>query len=780
MKSSTIGKVGPMIRKMTILVVLLACALALLATGALADNPGNDDFDNAEEVPTGVLQSGWVSEPDPSDWYKFSVDVDDNIVVEAMTNRSEGLHFTLYDPSRVQLFWTHIDKPGEIERFNWLTSLASGPQSFFLSIAGTNFTMGTAAYEFNISLTDMVDIENNDDRAEAIVIREGNFPGDVLDPDTDDWYMFKAGKGDVINLTFNAWSKTDDMYLEMFRGSVLTRLRSKGGTQVEYSFCTNNHTRIDWFYLHVGRLGDGGTYNFSITLSFQSDARSEWDAGRGMDPSIGFELGVWEKGYVKDWDTEDWYRFYVPSGWGAVIRFKSAAVDYERMCVHYYTGNIPPGSNGTGYETINLTSKDWAVDSVHLMTHSGIEGNYWYLEAVMETSDTTLGHRYEFKVLVGDQLDGGVTGDAGSTQVDFRDVQAGTTYSGWIGDMDDVDMYRIVLAKASVLNLSFEQIAGQVELALINDGEAVWNATSADDHWWEASVLTSSDTAMAWFLMISTNGGPRSYNFTFTVTPQDDAGSGNDVRGDCSGAYGIAAGRHTGRVGSLDLEDWYEFDVSELLAVKIEATWEVGTDLQVQVYDACDGTILDSMNGTAGDTITLELVVPRGWTDGDPLYLRVSSDPVLPHGVYQLTLTISSEPVDVDPPVVDHTPPGTAKEHKDLVINATVVDDDDNVTVTLYYRMNGTTEWKTVDMTGDAGDNYVGTIPKEDLEDGTLEYYIEATDSEGNTEVVQSGSTPINIEVKKKPKPDDSPGLGVLLALGGLGLAAATTRRRRA
>ena len=114
-----------------------------------------------------------------------------------------------------------------------------------------------------------------------------------------------------------------------------------------------------------------------------------------------------------------------------------------------------------------------------------------------------------------------------------------------------------------------------------------------------------------------------------------------------------------------------------------------------------------------------------------------------------------------------------------LVINATVVDDDDNVTVTLHYRMNGTTEWSSVVMAEDAGDNYVGTIPMEDLEDGTLEYYIEAMDSEGNTEEVQSGSTPINIEVKKKPKPDDSPGLGALVSLAGLGLAATTARRRR-
>ena len=82
-------------------------------------------------------------------------------------------------------------------------------------------------------------------------------------------------------------------------------------------------------------------------------------------------------------------------------------------------------------------------------------------------------------------------------------------------------------------------------------------------------------------------------------------------------------------------------------------------------------------------------------------------------------------------------------------------------------------------MTEDAGDNYVGTIPKEYLEDGTLEYYIEATDSQGNTEVVQSGSTPISIEVKKKPKPDDSPGLGAFAVLAVLGLAATAASRRR-
>lgn len=76
--------------------------------------------------------------------------------------------------------------------------------------------------------------------------------------------------------------------------------------------------------------------------------------------------------------------------------------------------------------------------------------------------------------------------------------------------------------------------------------------------------------------------------------------------------------------------------------------------------------------------------------------------------------------------------PTVPSSSDDITVSATIVDDGSVASATIYYALGiNSTDWKTVAMTNDNGDDWSGDIPKQ--ADGSLiKYYIEATDNENN------------------------------------------------
>ncbi|MCK6600832.1 MAG: T9SS type A sorting domain-containing protein [Bacteroidetes bacterium] len=84
-----------------------------------------------------------------------------------------------------------------------------------------------------------------------------------------------------------------------------------------------------------------------------------------------------------------------------------------------------------------------------------------------------------------------------------------------------------------------------------------------------------------------------------------------------------------------------------------------------------------------------------------------------------------------------------------LTITATISDDNDTPTATVYYRINGGS-YNSVNMTNTSGFNYSGIIPGSALSNGDfLEYYVEAQDvvpqtTTSATQKVFVGTTPVS------------------------------------
>lgn len=93
--------------------------------------------------------------------------------------------------------------------------------------------------------------------------------------------------------------------------------------------------------------------------------------------------------------------------------------------------------------------------------------------------------------------------------------------------------------------------------------------------------------------------------------------------------------------------------------------------------------------------------------------------------------------VDDKPPVIRHTPLKSIINGVVATITATVKDNIGVQGVTLFYRMEGEENYKSVAMNNTTGINYTAHIDAEDMNVGNLQYYIEATDG---TNYAYSGS----------------------------------------
>lgn len=104
--------------------------------------------------------------------------------------------------------------------------------------------------------------------------------------------------------------------------------------------------------------------------------------------------------------------------------------------------------------------------------------------------------------------------------------------------------------------------------------------------------------------------------------------------------------------------------------------------------------------------------------------------------------------MDLIPPLISHIPIDQIYSESNLTISCNVTDDAPSLTVRLYYRSTGNTDWDSISMIG--WDNrYTATIYGSYLSSEGLQYYITANDGVSTT---YSGSSdePYNVMVKDR------------------------------
>jgi SpoIID/LytB domain protein len=102
---------------------------------------------------------------------------------------------------------------------------------------------------------------------------------------------------------------------------------------------------------------------------------------------------------------------------------------------------------------------------------------------------------------------------------------------------------------------------------------------------------------------------------------------------------------------------------------------------------------------------------------------------------------------DVSPPVITHTPITEALVNSSITITAYVTDSTGVGSVKVYYRSYGQSGFSFANMVLTGNNYYTGIIPSNIVVPSGVEYYIEATDVNGNTSYSGSSSQPYYITV---------------------------------
>ncbi len=120
-------------------------------------------------------------------------------------------------------------------------------------------------------------------------------------------------------------------------------------------------------------------------------------------------------------------------------------------------------------------------------------------------------------------------------------------------------------------------------------------------------------------------------------------------------------------------------------------------------------------------------------------------------------------PTDTIAPTLVHVPQTVAKSGENFTLRADVSDNTTIASVTLYFRLDGQSEWASIEMVSSDGMKYVATIQGTALTGSGLSYYLEAKDSR-NTANAGSAEAP-NAVLISIPSQLDSDGDGVLNAV---------------
>ena len=108
---------------------------------------------------------------------------------------------------------------------------------------------------------------------------------------------------------------------------------------------------------------------------------------------------------------------------------------------------------------------------------------------------------------------------------------------------------------------------------------------------------------------------------------------------------------------------------------------------------------------------------------------------------------ITMQAYDTMAPNIYHSPVVHAFTGSKLMISATVTDNVAVDTVTLYYRTKGDAEWKSKNMLS-INDKYSAAIAAAEVTTEGIEYYIEASDGQGNKICKGSEENPYAVTVQ--------------------------------
>jgi hypothetical protein len=188
------------------------------------------------------------------------------------------------------------------------------------------------------------------------------------------------------------------------------------------------------------------------------------------------------------------------------------------------------------------------------------------------------------------------------------------------------------------------------------------------------------------------------------------------------------------------------YSITVIMIDTIQPTVNITYPINEQTF----GTTNITVNGNASDNVAVGKVEVK-WNrsvtlvpGSNTIYARATDTA---GNIKNTSVTVFC---DITPPDIYHENITTANEGESIPISATITDDTEVASATLFYRITSEGAWITTPMEH-VGDNYSATIPASNVTTAGVEYYIKAVDGVLNTAnkpaTAPKKSYPITIKV---------------------------------
>jgi hypothetical protein len=493
---------------------MIVCAMMVLgglttfAGTVVGDVSGNDGFLSAEAITPGfhtgnVTDSGGM---DYEDYYCFTMSAGQYFnVVFNVTALSEA-QFKIYNPAQ-----SYIDGSGTI---------AAGAPGFALQYtlgqadAGTYYFYvagGPANYSINFTVSDQFDAGQLGDAGDTLItartITPGTYVGWAADLDEDDYYKFEIPNGGKLNVTFT----TGTSHLEQAK---LTLYKPDGNylnstTWLNPGLSSSiRHTTADNTGGIYGLLAEtqGNNYTININITMQDDVGSGGDISGDINTAHLVPGNGTYSGYVADDDEDDYVKFNVTGGQRFYLTLMVGMSEPEQCKLTVYK----PDKN-------YLDSTSWTnagmTDAINYTTNNAVGGQYYILlEGV---------NSYSFTILLEDQFDAGIIGDAGDDISAPRPIELNKWYNGWEADADQKDYYSFPCMANQKLTVNFTVLTGTNtgKVTVYNNAKTYIESSSWVNSGLVTYVNVTQPTAGTGYLLVETDFA----NYTFNISAPPDS-----------------------------------------------------------------------------------------------------------------------------------------------------------------------------------------------------------------------------------------------------------------
>jgi hypothetical protein len=291
----------------------------------------------------------------------------------------------------------------------------------------------------------------------------------------------------------------------------------------------------------------------------------------------------------------------------------------------YYKMNIDSGKiidisfTATSSSDMWLWFGDPSGSQIHeFPSKGGIEATYTYYLAAESTGGNYFVKLYyaeggySFQVDVSDQNDASSGGDVGTEIIDAYEIDSETLYSGELRDEDTIDMYKLSIDSANIINIIFTADSSSDMWIWMGDtsGDQVLEFSSKGGIMATEKYHTAYETeAGHWYFKVYYADGP--YTFKIELTDQDDGGSGGDAPPEMVDAYEVDANiEYNGKLHDLDTVDYYKVWILKGASVGIKFTATTKGNMYIRVEDT-EGDMVFEISSSGGVEDTQPTVSER-------------------------------------------------------------------------------------------------------------------------------------------------------------------------